>query len=185
MTAPCPGCGAVFPPVNGPTHEYIGASPGCWAVYTALLAGAAPSTELNASFRVPTSTPDQDGADGPPGAPALLVDAYAVQHHGVPSPQATQSVAIHLLALHRVLERAFPSGRALWIRRRALRERGVFRWLEPPPPGRALTIRHLFGGGGVTSPVRAEHYLQSVHAAWRELHHDILHHWFDRYVMRG
>ena len=31
---------------------------------------------------------------GPGGASALVVDAYAAQHHGHPSPQATQSVAV-------------------------------------------------------------------------------------------
>lgn len=29
-SAPCPGCGALVPSSDGPTHPYLGASPGCW-----------------------------------------------------------------------------------------------------------------------------------------------------------
>ena len=28
MLLPCPGCGALFPPSDGPTHRYLGASAG-------------------------------------------------------------------------------------------------------------------------------------------------------------
>jgi hypothetical protein len=68
---PCPGCRAPLPPVDGPTHRYIGASPACWALYTALQSGGDPPL-------------------APAPANALLVDAYAAQHPGAPSPQATQ-----------------------------------------------------------------------------------------------
>ena len=63
---PCPGCGLVAGPAEGPTHAYIGASPGCWARYGELLAAGVP----------------------PPAPGQLAVDAYAVQHPGVAERRA-------------------------------------------------------------------------------------------------
>ncbi|MCA9961009.1 MAG: hypothetical protein KC443_18340, partial [Anaerolineales bacterium] len=81
---PCPDCHALLPPSGGAGHRYIGASPACWDIFAALA-----------------------NAGEPPLAPhpwnGLLLDAYTTQHPGVPSPQAIQSVAVHLLALHGVL----------------------------------------------------------------------------------
>ena len=34
----CPGCGLELEVVDGPTHDYIGASPACWALYGQVLA---------------------------------------------------------------------------------------------------------------------------------------------------
>jgi hypothetical protein len=82
----CPDCGIVLPQLaeSDPTHRYIGASASCWQLFSYLL-----------------------NAGEPPVAPGrlnpLLVDAYCVQHHGTPSPQAINSVAVHALALHGVL----------------------------------------------------------------------------------
>ena len=33
----CGDCGARVPDVDGPTHRYLGAAPGCWAAYNDLL----------------------------------------------------------------------------------------------------------------------------------------------------
>jgi Family of unknown function (DUF5946) len=145
----CSGCGAAFELCTGPTHPYIGASPGCWALYTEILAS--------------------------PRNPELLVDAYAVQHHGDGSPQAVQSVGIHLMVLHGILEREMPHERALWIRRRALRSKRVFTKLEPPPVGRSLTL--------VSAPDLSG-YVRSVSDVWHEKHASTIASWFDRYVLR-
>lgn len=100
---PCPGCGALFEVHAGPTHRYIGASPACWAMYSAWLIGVPPSADdLARSDAPPRPGPTTAGPDG---ASALVVDAYAAQHHGTPSPQAIQSVAVHVLALHSRLNR--------------------------------------------------------------------------------
>lgn len=60
----CLDCRVVLPKFDGPVHRYLGASPSCWAMFSAL-----------------------SGAGEPPIAPgplnALLVDAYAAQHPGV------------------------------------------------------------------------------------------------------
>jgi hypothetical protein len=34
----CPGCGLVLPARGGATHDYLDASPECWALYGELLA---------------------------------------------------------------------------------------------------------------------------------------------------
>ena len=83
---PCAGCGAIVPNTDGPTHRYIGASPGCWQRYGQLLAR-------------------EYGEYAYPDEHRLTVDAYAVQHPGVPGKQSSQSVAVHLMSLCLVLER--------------------------------------------------------------------------------
>ena len=180
--APCPGCGALFPPdPGGAVHPYIGASAGCWALYTPMSAGHVPDPALVARSRVAADAPPPPAA--PDDAAALLVDAYAAQHHGVPSPQAVQSVAVHLLALHGVLQRGQPAARAMWVRQRAVRTRGVFAWLAPPPALTAVSIRHLFAGGGVTRPLAPAAYVAAVHAAWQAAHGATIAGWYDRWVL--
>lgn len=114
----------------------------------------------------------------------LLIDAYAVQHPGKPSAQAIQSVAVHALVLHGVLERKMSPDQALWIRRRALREGGVhkherYRWLDPPDFSGSLTIVDVVKG---TDPVeRARTAADYIHAVWKEWaarHGETLSAWF-------
>lgn len=68
-TVSCIGCGAAVPSTDGPTHAYIGASPGCWACYGQVL------TKEYSDYRF---------------APVhrLTVDTYAVQHPGKPERRA-------------------------------------------------------------------------------------------------
>src|SRR5262245_47258121 len=126
---PCPDCGALFPPSAGPTHRYIGASAGCWALYAALCAGQQPDAELVEASRVSRRLPSRADRASDASIAALMVDAYAARHHGVPSPQAVQSVAVHLLVLHGVCRRGQRAAQAHWIRHRALRTRRIFHWL--------------------------------------------------------
>ncbi len=180
MLEPCPGCAAAFLPHDGPTHAYIGAHPGCWALYSAFISTAVPPVELLLSSRVdapaPVSTSRRDDL-----AP-LVVDSYAAQHHGVPSPQAIQSVAVHLLVLHGVLSHGLAVDRALWIRRRALRIRGVYRWLEPPQRESALSLRHIWDADNAKLILSPGAYVESVFDSWRALHHDTIAAWFMQYV---
>jgi hypothetical protein len=120
---PCPGCGALFPPYDGPTHRYVGASAGCWALTASLTSGGLPDPELlrqsRASHVPPALRPQKDAQLLDP----VWGDAYGVQHHGDDSPQAIQSVAIHLLTLHGAITRRADG---MWVRRRALRIRVFF-----------------------------------------------------------
>ncbi len=64
IAPPCVGCGARFlASVEGPTHEYMLASPGCWAAFTELIAREFGDPAYGALHR-------------------HAVDAYAVQHPG-------------------------------------------------------------------------------------------------------
>lgn len=177
----CPGCVASFPRFDGATHPYIGASAACWTLQSAVLAGVEPPTELLtestvASVRLAHVT-------ALPHARPLLLDAYAAQHHGIPSPQAIQSVAVHLLVLHGVLARGVAPDAALWIRRQAVRRKGVFTWLTPPEPDRAYSLRHCFPGRGIDAPCAPEGYVSSVYQAWQIHHRQQLDHWYDAFVV--
>lgn len=183
MLIPCPGCGARFPVFEGPTHRYIGASAACWALFNWCVATGAPDdTGLVQQSSIPATAayvPDRDDAP----LESLLGDAYGVQHHGGESPQAIQSVAVHLLNMHGII-----SGKTTlpgWPIDRALRKRGVFHKLEPPALGSALSIRHLFPGGGVVLPVTRGRYVISVYEVWMSLHRSTVEEWYERYVVAG
>jgi len=169
-TERCPGCRAELPLVLGPTHRYIGASPACWRIFS-----------------------DLQNAGEPPLAPAptnaLVGDAYAAQHPGVPSAQAVQSVAVHLLVLCGVLDRGLDPASALWIRRRALRERGQpkrgrFRWLEPPSFEDSITISHVAAGPNPAARTeRAHDYVEGVWSLWNAEHAQTISAWYDAFVL--
>ena len=181
MLTPCPGCGALFPPFEGPTHRYIGASAGCWALFTwSVTSGEPDDTGLVAQSRIPEKLVRVSARSDTP-LDSLLGDAYGVQHHGEDSPQAIQSVAVHLLNLHGIIggKTTHPG----WPIGRALRTRSVFHKLKPPALGSALTIRHLFAGGGVVTPVTRTQYVASVYEAWMALHRSTVEQWYERYVV--
>lgn len=166
----CPGCRALLPATDGPTHRYIGASAACWGLYTALHSGGEP--------------PLLPGAYN-----ALLVDVYAVQHPGQPSPQAIQSVAVHLLVLYGVLAQGVEPQNALWIRQQALSERRQpklhrFTWLSPPDFAGTITIADIVSQP--TPAARTAHvrrYLDSVWNVWDAAHRPTIAAWYDRFVL--
>ena len=179
--SPCPGCGALFPPHDGPTHRDLGASAGCWALFSwSVVSGRTDVTELLARSRIPENRAPIPARSDSPSIEPLWGDAYGVQHHGGSSPQAIQSVAVHLLDLHAIISRK--TTRPGWAIERALRTRPVFQKLAPPALGSALTFRHLFPDGGVVSPVTRGQYVISVYETWMALHRSTIEHWYDRFV---
>ena len=179
---PCHGCGALFPPYDGPTHRSIGASAACWALLNQVL--LVHDTETGALLLSGSRVPEPHARIPDPRSAsldALFGDAYGVQHHGGQSPQAIQSVAGHLLNIHSVV--SGQTTRPGWALSRAVRQKGVFHKLEPPPLGSALTIRHLFPGGGVVAPVTRTQYVVSVYEAWLSLHRAIVEQWYERCVV--
>ena len=147
---------------DGPVHDYLGASPGCWASFGALFnAGVPPTT----------------GARWWP----LVGDAYAVQHPGVPERRSIQSVGVHLLVLHAVLGRDAPVDQALAIRRRALRsgERiaETLSWLDPPS-GWPLNVDDVVTAPDAVERGRvADAYVESVWSEWDRRHGDTIARW--------
>jgi hypothetical protein len=138
-------------------------------------------TGLIARSRVPDNPVPVPAHGDAVATDPLWGDAYGVQHHGGDSPQAVQSVAVHLLDLHGII--SGQTTRPGWAIERALRTRGVFRKLDPPPLGSALTFRHLFPGGGVVTPVTRSQYVVSVYEAWMALHRSVVEQWYQRYVV--
>ena len=117
----CPGCAARVPREEGPTHRYLLAAPACWRMYGEVLA-----RRLGAAVIPPDRYP---------------VDAYAVQHPGVPGPQQTQSVAVHLVSLGLMFERgATPQAATRAMATLISANKGKFRWLQPPDSVGALTV---------------------------------------------
>ena len=161
---PCPGCGLVTEPAQGPTHAYIGASPGCWAAFGAL-------------------TLEPFGAAG---SGQLLTDAYACQHPGVPERRAIQSVCLHLLLLCATLERGWPPQRAIQLRRQALaRPPAVWRWLDPQLPLGSVTIAHVAAAADAADRGRRlRAWAEDVWGAY-EAHHAEIRRWVDALLQRA
>lgn len=181
----CPGCGVRLPRHGESTHPYIGASPACWALQAALLIGETADADLSRHVpRSPELSAQTAKAVASIGS-SLMIDAYAAQHPGAPSPQAIQSVAIHLLTLHGVIERGVASENAMWVRKRPLRWKGVFRWLEPPDLHRTLTVADVALASPSDRLTLAAMFAGSVYDAWAASHRDVLIAWYDRYVLTG
>lgn len=157
---PCVGCGAPVPDVSGPTHRYLGASPGCWSAYGEVL--------------------EREYADYSRFAAVhrLTVDAYAAQHPGTSSPQAIGSVGVHLVRLHLQLERGLPHGRAnaamLDI---SSRLKDDFVWLDPPShPGDVTVLDVLAAREPDEHMGRVRGWAASVWEAWAS-HHETVRRW--------
>jgi hypothetical protein len=157
---PCAGCGALVPVTDGPTHPYIGASSGCWAIYGEVLAR-------------------EYGEYAYPPVHRLTVDAYAAQHPGVPSRRSIRSVAIHLISLHLILERGYePEGATAAIRDVLARGHDLV-WLDPPASPGAITVLDVVGARDLAEHAeRVGGWAGSVWEAW-EAHHGTIRRWAD------
>jgi hypothetical protein len=161
--ATCPGCGLVAESGGGSTHAYIGASPGCWALFSESLVSDLGSSDSG----------------------HLLGDAYAVQHPGVPERRAVQSVGVHLVLLCAGLEREWPATRSIELRRRAADSpSGFWHWLDPTLPLGTLTIADVLKPA--TPEVRAHRVAAYVRDVWRAYspHHETVRNWTSQVVQR-
>jgi len=156
----CPGCGVSLPPVEGPVHRYMESSPACWARYGELLARDYADPAYRAAHR-------------------LVVDTYAVQHPGRPSPQSIQSVAVHLISLYAILEQGWTFGRATELLGVAA-ARGEYAWLPPPAGPSSLTLLHALAG--TSAAAHAAAVREWAEAAWRDwgMHHAQVRDWARR-----
>jgi hypothetical protein len=149
----CVGCHGRVPAFDGPIHRYMTAAPGCWQAYTELLGG---------------------GALPPSPAAGLAVDAYAITHPGVPGPQATPSVWVHLLTLCFVKERRWPVEQANRLRRAGADSFDRWPWLEPPAAMGDVTAIDVCGaiqrGDGVAAVDLTRRWVDGAWAAWASHH---------------
>ena len=157
---PCFGCGALVPKENGPTHQYIGASPGCWAIFSELLA------KENEEYHHPP-------------VHRLTVDTYAAQHPGSPSKKSIQSVAIHLIGLHLMLDRHYESHQSTRFLNQAAETSQDFYWLEPPGSLGGLTILDVRDAENIKDHTDRVHiWAHTVWQAWQS-HHEQIREWAD------
>lgn len=154
----CPGCGLTGGPPEGPTHPYMLSSPRCWSMYGELL------------------------ATGPSGQ--LAVDAYAIQHPGIPERRAIQSVGAHLVRLCAFFEHDSPAGSAVELLRRAVDQDPGWRWLEPTPPVGTITVADVMAADSQRG--RAETVEQWAVDTWNAYrdHHDEVRQWLSTVLER-
>jgi Family of unknown function (DUF5946) len=120
----CMWCRGSFIDVDGPTHDYMQSTPGCWAAFGRVLARTYEDRRYSAVHR-------------------LSVDSYAVQHPGVPSRQSIQSVGVHLVRLCCFIERGLTDEKANATMLAAARQKSTYYWLDPPPSLGPITVRDL------------------------------------------
>jgi len=158
----CVGCGAFVPDTDGPTHRYIGASPGCWQIYGEVLEKEAGDFRFMRHHQ-------------------LTVDAYCAQHPGTPSPQAVRSVAVHLAGLCLQLERGVPA-EGLYVARQGIASLGKegkldLAWLEPPASMGEITVLDVRDAKDPEEyGRRARRWAGSVWEAWSD-HHATVRRW--------
>jgi hypothetical protein len=148
----CFGCGGDFPEMDGPTHPYMLSSAGCWAAYGELLA-----------------LEYEDRAYAP--LHRLSVDTYAVQHPGIDTPRARNSVGIHLSRLSLILELGWPIGKANDAMQIITAKRFTFPWLSPPASFGPLTVKNVLEAEGAVEHMAAvQLWAKVVWQAWGEHH---------------
>ena len=155
----CPGCGARYAPhATDATHDYIGASPACWAAFGELLAR---------EF--------QDPAYG--RVHRHTVDVYTVQHPGEDDRRQRQSVAIHLIGLCHWLEHGLEANAVIAATQAMLkRDRPDWPWLEPPTEFE-MTVRDvLVAETGEEHERLVRRWAEVTWEAWGS-HHDVVRRW--------
>jgi hypothetical protein len=155
---PCMWCKGSFADADGPTHKYMQSTPGCWAAFGRVLAREYEDQRFFSVHR-------------------LTVDAYAVQHPGVPSRQSIQSVGVHLIRLCLTLESGLPPAQANEAMISAAKHKSRFRWLEPPASLGSLTIADVEAAGGVDEHVAVvRNWANQMWEVWSP-HHRVVQTW--------
>lgn len=155
---PCIGCGALVPDVDGPTHRYVGATAGCWAIFNAVSVRHYENPALGAVHQ-------------------FLVDAYMAQHPGTPSPQSIQSVTVHLISLCLAFDHGYDPIKRIAALTFATRWRADFVWLTPPTSLGSLTILDVHDAQEIAAQiVVTQAYACAVWTAW-SVYHETIRRW--------
>jgi hypothetical protein len=145
------------PDTDGPTHAYMPAAPGCWALYGEVLAREYEERAWAAGHR-------------------LAVDAYAVEHAGSPDRRNRQSAVIHLMSLCLILERGGDETQARRVLSNAAR--GAREWPAlKPPDSFALTVVDVRAAGSAAEHLElVRRWAEGAWVAW-EREHDRVRAW--------
>lgn len=149
----CMWCKGNFEPIDGPVHEYIESTPGCWSTYSKVLAVEYENyQELRDVHR-------------------LTVDTYAVQHPGQPSRKSIQSVWGHLVAQHLYLKRGLDGEKTRLRLERFVDISPELVWLPPPDFTGALNIGHVANAADNQDHIRrVKEWGSSVYSCWHQMH---------------
>jgi len=135
-------------------------SPGCWAAYGEVLAREYQDPAYMRLHR-------------------LAVDTYAVQHPGIDTQQARNSVGIHLARLLLFFERGWPINRVNDVMPQITAKKKHYPWLMPPEKRGALTVKHVLAARTPAEHEAAvEQWAQSVWQAWAA-HHSTVRAWHE------
>ncbi len=97
----------------------------------------------------------------------LTVDTYAVQHPGVVSRKASQSVWIHLSALYLILEKGLAYESVTDKLGKILAPNAEFEWLEPPLTQGQITVLEVENAKDLDDhTLRVKKWAASVWNAW-------------------
>ena len=159
---PCIGCGGEVTEIDGPVHRYVVASPGCWARFN----------ELGARWWGPAIP----GAN--PGVQRISVDAYMVQHPGLPEDpsvhrQAMQSVAVHLVGLYLTIEQGIEPMRVTTMVQQLVSRSRNYPRLDPPAPKGWITVVDVVEEPDATLVGEVHRWARSAWNAWKQCHDQI------------
>jgi hypothetical protein len=150
MSERCFACSGSFEAVEGPTHQYMLSSPGCWNAYGTLLAREYESPMLFGAVH------------------RLTVDAYALQHPGNPSDRrARKSVWIHYAALYLSLRK-----KENHVRIPRVMQKLTVRSFPALPPAPALfdvTLEDVLAQGATNHISAVKAWANCAFEAWAEL----------------
>ena len=152
----CPECKALVPKVDGEhPHQYIGGSPGCWAMYGEVLAREYSDPTYMSVHR-------------------LTVDAHSVQHPGKSDRRSAQSVYGHLVSLYLVMEKNLDHNSATKALKTFVEKKLDLVWLQPPENLGKITIVDIHSAGDAEEHRKlVKSWAATVWEAWK-IHHAVI-----------
>ena len=161
-TTKCFSCNAEIPDIEGEVHRYMDSSPGCWKLFGQILEKEYSDPLYWSNHRI-------------------TVDAFAVQHFGRPSPQAIQSVNLHLASLYLIYNKGFDVKLADKGLTTLAKYKSELFWLVPPNNVGEITVADI-----LKAQTAEEHcqlvfeWGKSVWDAW-VIHHQTIKNFVERH----
>ncbi len=154
----CPGCGEPYLPTDATTtHEYLGASPACWEMFSELLAREFGDPTYGLVHR-------------------HTVDVYAAQHPGTDGRRQRQSVAVHLIGLCQWLEHGLSAAELNPMTQELASSKADWPWLTPPERYDFTVVDVLRATRGAEHVRLTRDWAASVWEAWSD-HHAAVRRW--------
>jgi hypothetical protein len=149
----CPDCKCELIAGASSKHPYLGASASCWSLFNVILAREYSSPALMKSVH------------------RLTVDAYAAQHPGIQERRTIQSIWVHLVGLHLVLERGLGNDFVTQMIGALTKRADALVWLQPPDTLGPITAQNVVDAHEATEHEEAiRRWSQSVWEAWKPHH---------------